>query len=212
GGRHAAADALMSLIGSLAEGLADTDLQAVALTHQLRAARASAAGDLGGCLTRLESALQAFEQAGDLRNACAVRANLGYVYCELGDFGRAEAALRHALGAADRMGLPDLTAAVLHNLGRVLGVRGGLRDALRLAAGAAESFREQGVPRLEGVARTSLAEIQIASGDFEGAEREAAAAAEMLTVSPSLRVSALGAVARARLGRRDAAGALGPAR
>ena len=29
---------------------------------------------------RLESALQAFEQAGDLRNALSVRANLGYVY------------------------------------------------------------------------------------------------------------------------------------
>ena len=62
--------------------------------HQVRAARASAAGDLGRCLGGLESALQAFEQAGDLRNACAVRTNLGYVYCELGDFQRAEAALR----------------------------------------------------------------------------------------------------------------------
>ena len=69
-----------------------------ALVHQVRAARASAAGDLGRCLGGLESALQAFEQAGDLRNACAVRTNLGYVYCELGDFQRAEAALRQALG------------------------------------------------------------------------------------------------------------------
>ena len=66
--------------------------------HQVRAARASAAGDLGRCLGGLESALQAFEQAGDLRNACAVRTNLGYLYCELGDFQRAEAALRQALG------------------------------------------------------------------------------------------------------------------
>jgi tetratricopeptide (TPR) repeat protein len=177
GGRHAAADALMALMGSLAGRLADVDLQAVALLHQVRAARASASGDLGSCLSGLEAALQAFELAGDLRNACAVRANLGYVYCELGDFGRAEAALRHALGAADRMGLHDLTAAVLHNLGRVLGLRGDLAEALRLETRAAESFREQGDPRLEGVARTYLAEILIASGDFEGAENEAVSAA-----------------------------------
>ena len=83
-----------------------------ALVHQVRAARASAAGDLGRCLGGLESALQAFEQAGDLRNACAVRTNLGYLYCELGDFQRAEAALRQALAASDRMGLYDLSAAV----------------------------------------------------------------------------------------------------
>ena len=56
----------------------------LALVHQVRAARASAAGDLGRCLSGLESALQAFEQAGDLRNACAVRANLGYVYSRAG--------------------------------------------------------------------------------------------------------------------------------
>ena len=122
GGRIDAADALMR---SHRRGWRATprriEPQALALVHQVRAARASAAGDLGRCLGGLESALQAFEQAGDLRNACAVRANLGYLYCELGDFQRAEAALRQALGAADRMGLHDLTAAVLHNLGRVLG-------------------------------------------------------------------------------------------
>jgi tRNA A-37 threonylcarbamoyl transferase component Bud32/tetratricopeptide (TPR) repeat protein len=120
GGRHAAADALMALIGALAVDVADLDLQAVALAHQLGAARASASGDLGGCLARLEAALSAFEQAGDLRNTCAVRANLGHVYCELGDLDRAEAALRHALAAADRMGLHDLSTAMLRNLERVL--------------------------------------------------------------------------------------------
>jgi tetratricopeptide (TPR) repeat protein len=143
-----------------------------------------------------------------VRNTCSVRANLGYVYCELGDFDRAEAALRHALSAADRMGLHDVTAAVLHNLGRVLGLRGHLEEAQRLERQAIDSFRAQGDPRLEGVARTYLAEILTAAGDLGGAEHEALAAAEMLRVAPSLRVPALGAVARARLGRRDAPAAL----
>jgi tetratricopeptide (TPR) repeat protein len=212
GGRFPAADALMALIASQAGDLAEVDLQAVALVQQVRAARASASGDLGGCLGGLEAALNAFEQAGDVRNTCAVRSNLGYVYCELGDFERAEAALRHALAAADRMGLHDLTAAVLHNLGRVLGLRGDLDQAQRLERLAIESFHAHGDPRLEGVARTYLSEILTAAGEFGAAEREALAASEMLSVSPSLRVPALGAVARARLGQGDTVRALVAAR
>jgi tetratricopeptide (TPR) repeat protein len=80
----------------------------------------------------LEAALVSFEQAGDMRNSCIVRSNLGYLYGELGDFVRAEAAMRHALAAADRMGLREVSAAVQHNLGRVLGWRGQTSEAGRL--------------------------------------------------------------------------------
>ena len=132
GGRTEAADALIVRIAGAGGRLRAVEPQALGLVHQVRAARASAAGDLGRCLGGLESALQAFEQAGDLRNACAVRTNLGYLYCELGDFQRAEAALRQASAASDRMGLYDLTAAVLQNLGRVLGSGGELAEAERL--------------------------------------------------------------------------------
>jgi tetratricopeptide (TPR) repeat protein len=207
GGRTEAADALLVRIAELGD-LAQLDPQAAGLIHQVRAARASAAGDLGRCLSGLESALQAFEQAGDLRNALSMRANLGYVYSELGDFQRAEAALRQALGAADRMGLHDVTAAVLHNLGRVLGLRGELVEAEHLERRAVDEFGRQGDPRLEGAARTYLAEILIAAGDYAAADREAKAAIETLTVAPSLQVAALGVSSRARLGRGDAEGAL----
>ncbi|HVV52987.1 MAG TPA: AAA family ATPase, partial [Polyangia bacterium] len=167
GGRHAVADPLIAAIGALAgEPDAALDPQALGLLHQVRAIRASAAGDLGRCLTGLESALQAFEQAGDLRNACAVRTNLGYMYSELGDFQRAEAALRQALGACDRMGLFDLSAAVQHNLGRVLGLAGDLPAAERLEREAIEASGRQGDPRLQGMARIYLAEILTAAGDF----------------------------------------------
>ena len=208
GGRNEAADALLLRIAELAGDLAQLDPQAAGLIHQVRAARASAAGDLGRCLSGLESALQAFEQAGDLRNALSMRTNLGYVYSELGDFKRAEAALRQALGAADRMGLHDVTAAVLHNLGRVLGFRGELVEAEHLERRAVDEFGRQGDPRLQGAARTYLAEILIAAGDYAAAEREATAAIETLAVAPSLQVAALGVSSRARLGRGDAEGAL----
>jgi tetratricopeptide (TPR) repeat protein len=208
GGRTPAADALIARIAVLAGDVAQIEPQALGLVHQVRAARASAAGDLGRCLGGLESALQAFEQAGDLRNACAVRTNLGYLYCELGDFQRAEAALRQASLASDRMGLFDLTAAVLQNLGRVLGQRGDLAEAERIERQAVEDFRRLGDPRMEGAARTYLAEIMIAAGDYAGAEREAAAATATLAGAPSLQVAALGVSSRARLARGDAEGAL----
>jgi tetratricopeptide (TPR) repeat protein len=212
GGRTAAADQLMALVSEISRGLPDIDPQAQALMHQVRSFRASAAGDLGGCLNGMEAALVAFEQAGDLRNACMVRSNLGYMYCELGDFARAEVAMRQALAAAERMGLREVSAAVQHNLGRVLGVSGQMAEGARLEREAIASFGKQGEPRLEGVARTYLSEILVASGDYAAAEKEAALAAESLRVAPSLRVAALGALARARLGRGDADGGLEAAR
>jgi len=200
GGRYRAADELIATIAELAGDLSEIDLPAVALVHQARSVRASVSGDLGACLGGMESALLAFEQGGDLRNACAMRANMGYVYCELGDFDRADAALHQALSAADRMGLRELGAAILHNLGRVLGLRGFLDQGKAMEVKAIESFGEQGDPRLEGVARVYLAEIFVAGADFASADREAAAAIDMLTVSPALRVLAQGVRARALLG------------
>ncbi len=212
GARYAAADPLMAKIGALADADAVLDPQALALLQQVRAVRASCAGDLGRCLTGLESSLHAFEQAGDVRNACAVRTNLGYVYCELGDFQRAEAALRQAFLASERMGLRDLSAGVLHNLGRVLGFGKELAEAERLERAAVEAFRRQGEPRLEGAARIYLADILTAAGELEGAAREAAAAVETLAVAPSLHVAALAALARARLAAGDVGDGVAAAR
>ena len=110
------------------------------------------------------------------------------------------------------MGLHELTAAVQHNLGRVLGLGGRTDEAARLEREAIASVRKQGEPRVEGVARTYLSEILAAGGDYAGAEAEAALAVETLWVAPSLRVAALGALARARLGRGDAERALEAAR
>ena len=212
GARMTAADALVARIAALGAAAGEgeaIDPQSLSLVHQARGSRASAAGDLGRGLAELELALGAFERAGDLRNACAVRTNLGYLYCELGDLARAEAALRQALAAADRMGLHDLSAAVEQNLGRVLGLGGELGEAERLERRAMAAFRHQGDPRMEGVCRTYLAEILIAGGSFADGEQEAlAAAAELGAAAPALRVAALGVAARARLARGDAAAAL----
>ena len=205
GGRHAVADEIMAIIGELAGDLSEIDLQAVALVHQVRSVRASIAGDLGASLSGLETALLAFEQAGDLRNACTVRCNMGYLYCELGDFERAEVALRHALPAADAHGAaragggdpaqPGARARPARQPGR--GARAWSRRRSTASSSRASSawraWRAPTWPRSWSRPATSTA-----------AHAEAMRAVEILHVAPSLRVAALGA-GRARAARRRGA-------
>ena len=181
GGRYAIADPLIATIGALAgEPDAALDPQALGLLHQVRAVRASAAGDLGRCLTGLESALQAFEQAGDLRNACAVRNNLGYMYSELGDFQRAEAALRQALAPATAWGFFDLSAAVQHNLGRVLGFGRELARPSASNGWPSRRFAGRGSRGSRGWRASISPRILVATRRARGRAEEAAAAVEML--------------------------------
>jgi tetratricopeptide (TPR) repeat protein len=195
GGRYAAADAALELL----EPLAPPDALSVALIQQSRSFRASARGDSVACLDGLRATLVAFEQAGDRRNACSTRANLGFILAELGDFEGAEEALRAALITADRMGLHDLSATVRNNLGHVLCCRGQLEEARRFAQQAIETFHRQEAPRDEGLARTYLAKIELCAGDSGAAEREARAAAEALLATPPLRAAAVAVLARALL-------------
>jgi tetratricopeptide (TPR) repeat protein len=206
GGRYASADKLIQGLDSMVGvDVASFDAQVSAQIEQVRGIRASYAGDLGACLERCVAALDAFEQCGDLRNACTVRTNLGFVFEELGDFEGAEESLRAALAGANRMGLHDLATVALNNLGIALAYLGDLAEARRLEQSAADAFRKQGDPRMEGVARTCLAKIALLSRDHATAEREARVAVDLLGVAPPLKASAEAVLARALLGQgRDA--------
>jgi serine/threonine protein kinase/tetratricopeptide (TPR) repeat protein len=199
GGRYTAADRLMEMVDRALADPALQSAQTAALVHQARSIRANAAGDLGACLEGLGGALTAFERAGDRRNVCAMRQNLGFIYAELGDFARAEEENRTALAAADRMGLFDLVTLGLNNLGHVLAYRGQLAEARRLEQEAVNAFVRQGDPRMEGVARTYLAEIALFSGDVDSAEREARAAIEVLVAARPLQPFAGAVLSRALL-------------
>ncbi|WP_437675624.1 serine/threonine-protein kinase [Sorangium sp. So ce131] len=207
GGRYAAADRLIRMLDAVASDPAALDPQTAGLYEQVRAIRAQTRGDVGAALSGLTAALEAFEKAGDRRNACAVRENLGFLYGELGDFEVAESALRTALAAAQRMGLDDLETAALQNLGYVIAHLGQLEEAKQLEQRAAAAFQQQGDRRMEGVTLTYLAKILLLSGDPAAAEREARAAVEALTVAPPLRAAAVAVLSRALLaqGRGDEA-------
>jgi eukaryotic-like serine/threonine-protein kinase len=171
GGRYAAADALIQMLDAVASEPAGLEPQALGVYQEARAIRAQTKGDIGAALNGLTAALAAFEQAGDRRNACAVRENLGFLYGELGDFEVAESALRTALAAAQRMGLDDLETAALQNLGYVIAHLGQLEEAKLLEQRVAAVFQQNGDRRMEGVTLTYLAKILLLSGDPVAAER-----------------------------------------
>jgi predicted ATPase len=119
-GHLAVADALLEEAARLAGYFSDIEPQASALVHKARAARAAARGDSVSCLAELDSSRELFEQAGDHRNACAVRSRIGAVYADLGDSARAVETWREMVAGAERLGLPEMAAMGRRDLARVL--------------------------------------------------------------------------------------------
>jgi tetratricopeptide (TPR) repeat protein len=208
GGRYPAADALLATIAGAARDRGALDQLTAALIDQARAARFLSEGDSAESLAAFESALAAFDAAGDRRNACNVRVNVGFMRAELGGFQAADEALRAVLADADRMGLHDVGLSALHNLGHVVAHCGQLDEARALELRAAESLERLGDFRLGGSARSYLATIALLSGDPVTAEREARAAIRLLDGVPPMRVAAVANLARALLAQGRSADAL----
>jgi tetratricopeptide (TPR) repeat protein len=210
-GRYQDAERLLEQIDAITRRAADLDPLAVARVHRFRARRALHAGDPGAYVLGLTAAYQAFEGAGDMRNATNERMNLGFAYAELGEYRAAEEVLRLAHGSAKRMGLSHVMAWADNNLGNVLAHLGSLQEAQAVEARAIEAGQAQKDPRLEGNSRIYMSAIALARGDAKAAENEAAQAASILDSVPALKVVALAARARALASLGQAAAALGAA-
>ena len=128
---------------------------------------------------------------------CDLRVSLASVWADLGQLDTAEALLRQTLEQAQTIELHYITTAALINLGPVLTHAGRLGEARRLAMQALNFARKQGDQRGEGAAQLYLSTISFVAGEHPGSEQRARRAAEI--GSPSLRASALAAVARALL-------------
>ncbi|WP_437477586.1 protein kinase [Sorangium sp. So ce1014] len=200
GGRYAEGAALLETL-ERAFSLAEIhDPEVVGHFHEARAYHAMCTGDLSAGASGMEAALRAFDQAGDLRNACSIRANLGFAYAELGDFERGESMLRAAREEAERLQLHDLRLVVESNLAQVLAYRGQLTEARALAEAGIAAIQASGA-RVELISRGCLARIALAAGDLETAEREARAAVALSPGAPTLGVQASAVLARVLLGR-----------
>ncbi|AUX39777.1 uncharacterized protein SOCE26_011720 [Sorangium cellulosum] len=196
-GRYAAAEALVARVRALAGDLASLAPRAAGEVHRLLGARARHLGDPAGDLAGYTAAVEAFERAGDAREACTTRVNLGVALLKLGELERAGEELSAALAAADGMGLRTVATRSRQHLGLVLAARGQLDEALALTRQVILECRGQGDLRLEGGTRVHAALIAHAAGDFGAAESDARDAAEILQVMPPSRAGALAALARA---------------
>jgi ATP/maltotriose-dependent transcriptional regulator MalT len=106
--------------------------------HALSASAALHAGDLATFLADTEHAVEAYERAGDARNACNQRVRLANALVSVGALARAEPLLVRAREDAERMQLSLVAAYAVQNLGHVLGRLGReaeAREALEDAEG-----------------------------------------------------------------------------
>lgn len=190
-GRSAVAEELLAATGDASDAEPDRD----AWVARACATRALLAGDMATYLEHLEHAIAAFEQAGDVREQAAERANAGFAQMELGLWAAAEATLRAALEAAERTGLRHVEAVARVNLGEAL-FRGGYpTEGLALLDAAIGALRRQRNLRMEGNACVYRARLHLASGELEAAHRDATCAVERLGHVPPLLPLALAVLA-----------------
>lgn len=115
-------------------------------------------GDIPAYLRFIESAVDNFTTASDVRNACLQRANVGNAYMLLGAYDRAVLLFRGSLALAAPMQL-DFVAAAKANLGISLAHLDQLDEALRVESESLEQCMRQGNRRFGGVCRIYLATI-----------------------------------------------------
>lgn len=183
-GRHRLGAALMERVRSAGDGAAIAP-EVCARIHNARAVEALVSGDAAAYLTACEDVIAELERAGDARNACGPRVNMGFAYGELGLYDRAEDALREALLIGERLGLAYVVGGAKQNLGAILARRGRLAEALAVESEAVASFSGQG-ERFEGRSRVHLSWIHARAGRLEAAAREAELAMARLSSAPPL--------------------------
>jgi tetratricopeptide (TPR) repeat protein len=190
-GLHEVAELAFDALMSVDDDVIRRDPEVSASIHRARAFQGRYAGDPAASLVSFAAAAEAFEQVGDLLNACVQQVNVGWVNIELGDYAEAERNLRAALLRADRLGLTGLTAFARHNLGLALARLGQLYEARLVETQALEVYKQQGDRRLEGGSRIYLALILTLEGDLAEAARQAEEAVEIVAMHPPVRACAL---------------------
>jgi tetratricopeptide (TPR) repeat protein len=147
-------------------------------------------GDPAGYLQHLEAAVLCFAEAGDARNACLQRSNIGNGYMQLGAYARAKGVLKEALALGEPMRV-GFIAAVRANLGFVMARLGDPEQALEIETAALEQCIREGYRRFELASRIYLANILAMRGEAPRAEAELRAAAQGSASVPAIQAYAL---------------------
>ena len=155
-----------------------------------RGALAEASGDPLGQLAQVEQAAEHFEDAGDLRNACTQRIQVGYAKLEFGDMDGALESLRSAADLSESMQLSNLIPAARMQLGRALCRSGNVDDGVLLLEKAASNFDRHRNLRMAGLTRVAIAEAHLSRGRLDLAEDAARRAVAILRPMPASRLLA----------------------
>lgn len=203
-GRFEEADRVLARIAALSEDESRLDALTLGQVHHVRGVRACMVGDVATFLHHLAPAVEAFERAGDLRNASLERTTLAWCHAELGDFTEGARVARDNLARCEAMSAPQAITYVKVNLGYILTHVPGARDeARRTLDDAIAECRAVGNMRLAGWALAHLAALERLEGAPVREEAAAREAVELLRSSPSLEAWALArhALALVDLGR-----------
>jgi len=160
----------------------------------------------------LEESAVLFEQAGDLRAACAQRVDASIFYTELGANQRAEQLLTESLRTSERMGLNRLVSVIHNFLAQLLMRTGRLEEALPMAQLANRELASLGDLRMGSNARLTLARIHLAMGMLDQASAELDAGLEAFGKSERFRSRAFALKASLLLRRGQVQEALSYAR
>ncbi|WP_437668833.1 protein kinase domain-containing protein [Sorangium sp. So ce131] len=211
-GLYAEAAPLQERIDAVAERFRDDPTVSGAVLCE-RAYRHLYAGRFGAARALFLRTVTYHECAGDLRNACFDRINLGFQEYLLGAYDDAVALLRSALADAERMGLDGCMAMARGQLGALLCRLGALDEARVAEEEAIACFEAQGDRRLTGgVSRAYLAHILRCAGDLAEAEAEARRGIAQLGEAMPLLVYARATLAQVLLARGRSSEALAEAR
>ena len=218
-GRYEPAGVLLARVDEAAKRKAPRDSAVLARIQQAHGVAALYADDPVAYLLWTELAAGSFERAGDARNTCLQRVNVGNGCAQIGAYEDAERALRDALAAATRIGLATVATVARHNLGHALAGLGALEEACAVEQQAAAEALALGDRRLQAATHLYLALILMTAGARRGerapgvptsaeeAERAARTALSCAGQMQPVVAYAQGALARALLaeGRADEA-------
>jgi serine/threonine protein kinase/tetratricopeptide (TPR) repeat protein len=154
-------------------------------------------GDPAGYIKHLENAVTCFAEAGDARNACLQRANIGNGYMQLGAYARAKGLLREAIAVGEPMRL-GFIAPVRANLGYVMARLGDPEQALEIESAALEQCIRERYRRFELASRIYLALILSFRDERARAEEELCLAIAGAASAPPIRAYALAVLADLR--------------
>jgi serine/threonine protein kinase/tetratricopeptide (TPR) repeat protein len=195
GGLRGPAEELLVHVNAHGDRVAWSDPGVAAWIHLARGTHAAELGEPAAALAHMKDAVAKFEDAGDVRGACAQSTNVAWTSLEMGENERAEQVLRTGIAQASALGLAHVVSNARIHLGVALARRGELDEAETSLIEAVAVFRAGDNQRMETVARRALAEVYLMGGDLVQAETEALRAAAIAELMPPIRAHALATLA-----------------